>query len=150
VEKEKGYLRIQRRWNRGDEVRLELPMSARMMESHPKVRENAGRVALMRGPLLYCLEGVDHPGVDLDEILLPSDIIFTTAFHPELLNGVVTIQAQGIAQPGDGNWEGRLYRPVASLHKDQTIEMTAVPYYAWGNRDAGQMQVWIQRGDRIC
>jgi DUF1680 family protein len=149
VEKEKGYLRIQRSWNRGDEVRLELPMSVRMMESHPKVSENAGRVALMRGPLLYCLEGVDHPGVDLDEILLPSDTIFTTAFHPELLNGVVTIQAQGTTRPKGRVWDDQLYRPVASLSKDQTVEMTAVPYYAWGNRDAGQMQVWIQRGDRI-
>jgi len=149
VEKEKGDLRIQRSWNRGDEVRLELPMSVRMMESHPKVSENAGRVALMRGPLLYCLEGVDHPGVDLDEILLPSDTIFTTAFHPELLNGVVTIQAQGTTRPKGRVWDDQLYRPVASLSKDQTVEMTAVPYYAWGNRDAGQMQVWIQRGDRI-
>jgi DUF1680 family protein len=150
LETEKGYLKILRDWNPGDEVRLELSMPARMVESHPKVSENVGRVALMRGPLLYCLEGVDHPGVDLDEILLPSDATFTPTNQPKLLEGVVSIHSQGIAQPEDWTWGGRLYRPVTSPARDQTVEITAVPYYAWGNRDAGQMQVWIQRGDRIC
>jgi DUF1680 family protein len=144
-----GYLRVVRSWMPGDLIQLEFPMPVRVMESHPRVRENVGRVALMRGPLLYCLEAMDHPGHELNEIVLPLDATFTFSFQQDLLGGVVTLQTQGRVQPSEEGWHNQLYRRVQlSLEADrgEVIGVKAVPYYAWGNRDPGQMQVWIRRG----
>jgi DUF1680 family protein len=148
VDLESGYLKIVRSWKPGDVIRLELPMPVRLMESHPYVSENVGRVALMRGPLLYCLEGADHPGQDLDEIVLPPDENFNTSLQRNLLGGVVTLQAQGMAQPLEEDWENQLYRHVKlprEVDCRKVIGIKAIPYYAWGNRDPGQMRVWIRR-----
>ena len=150
VDEDGGYLKILRNWKPGDVIRLVLPMPVRLIESHPRVCENAGRVALIRGPLLYCLEGVDHPGVGLDEIVIPYDANFIANFQSDLLGGMVILQAQATTQPVEQSWESQLYRPIAHPSKGQTVDITAIPYYAWGNREAGQMRVWIQRGDRNC
>ncbi len=144
-----GYLRVVRSWMPGDLIQLEFPMPVRMMESNPRVSENVGRVALMRGPLLYCLEGMDHPGHGLNEIVLPLDATFTSSFQRDLLGGVVTLQTQGMVQPSEEGWHNQLYRRVQlSLGADrgEVIGVQAVPYYAWGNRDPGHMRVWIRRG----
>jgi DUF1680 family protein len=147
---ESGYLKILRNWKPGDVVRLVLPMPVRLIESHPRVWENAGRVALMRGPLLYCLEGVDHPGVDLEQIVIPSDARFTAAYQPDLLGGVTILQTQGTSQPIEEVWDDRLYRHVMPPSERHPADLTAIPYHAWGNREAGQMRVWIRRDDRSC
>jgi DUF1680 family protein len=148
VEMEYGYLKIMRGWSEGDVLQLEFPMSVRVMESHPSVKENVGRVALLRGPLLYCLEGVDHPGLDLDEIVLPQDASCNTSFHRDLFDGVVTIETKGMVQPPSEDWGELLYRRVEHPSKDhpaKPVPIKAIPYYAWGNREAGQMQVWTRR-----
>jgi DUF1680 family protein len=149
AELEGGYLKTMRSWRSGDVIKLELPMPVKVMESHPCVYENVGRVALMRGPLLYCLEGVDHPGYDLDEIVLPPDATFTPSFQGDLLGGVVTLQTQGTVQPQESGWDHQLYRRIESpleTERRKVVGIKAIPYYAWGNRAAGQMQVWIRRG----
>ena len=143
-----GYLRVVRSWMPGDLIQLEFPMPVRVMESHPRVGENVGRVALMRGPLLYFLEAMDHPGHELNEIVLPLDATFTFSFQQDLLGGVVTLQTQGRVQPSEEGWHNQLYRRVQlplEADRGEVIGVKAVPYYAWGNRDPGQMQVWIQR-----
>ncbi len=140
------YVEIERVWHRGDTLHLHLPMPVHQVESHPYVLENVDRVALMRGPILYCLEGVDHPGVDLRDVLLPDEAPFTATFQPDLLGGVVTIHADGLMNlPGVG-WENRLYRKFQEdrVRADmKPVAMRAIPYYAWANREPGQMRVWI-------
>ncbi|MEJ2209590.1 MAG: glycoside hydrolase family 127 protein [Anaerolineae bacterium] len=149
------YARLSRDWQPGDTVRLELPMPVRRVEAHPYVSENVGRLALMRGPLLYCLEGADHPGLDLRDLVLPGDESLTAGYDAGLLGGVVALRGQARLAPPDAAWEagdgpGRLYRTAKPSTPDgggETVPLTAIPYYAWANREAGALQVWI-RSDR--
>ena len=142
------YMEIRRAWSSGDTVSLGLPMLVRRIECHPYVAENSGRVALMRGPLLYCTEQADNPGVDLRDLLLESKDT-TVRLEPDLLGGVTVLQAEArTAAPGAG-WEDRLYRTVRPREGDtqtRATRVTAVPYYAWANREPGAMRVWLRNG----
>ncbi|MDA0765319.1 MAG: glycoside hydrolase family 127 protein [Verrucomicrobia bacterium] len=121
-----GYVHLKRTWKAGDVLELELPMPVRRVLAHKLVEEDAGKVALMRGPLVYCLEGVDNPDLDLFQISLPPKGALTTDFKPNLLGGVNVIRATGT----DG--------------KNTPLKLTAIPYYAWCNREKGPMTVWIK------
>jgi len=142
-----SYAEVRRAWRPGDVVRLNLPMPVRRVECHPYVAENAGRVALMRGPILYCVEEADNPGLDLRDVLLPADADFTVAFRPDLLGGVVVLRGQAEAIPPDAIWADRLYRtavPCSEKQRGRLMEVTAIPYYAWANRAPGPMRVWLR------
>jgi DUF1680 family protein len=140
-----SYLRLKKEWKDGDTVRLELPMPATLLESHP-LTSNTGRVAVRRGPLVYCLEGADHPGVDVWDIELPEDAEWAAEHRPDLLGGVTVLKTEGEARDGSG-WDGALYRPLGSGEpSSRPVEVTAIPYYAWANRKLGPMQVWIPLG----
>src|SRR5215217_1337265 len=143
-----SYAQIRREWHPGDRVSLDLPMPVRRVECHPYVAENAGRVALVRGPILYCVEQTDNPYVDLRELVL-ADTGPAVRFDPDLLGGVVALDASAeIAAPDDG-WEDRLYRTRYAHGRDVrpgTTTLTAVPYYAWANRESGAMRVWLKAG----
>jgi hypothetical protein len=121
---EKGYIRIRRPWEPGDAVELELPLSIQRVYAHPNAELLRGRVALMRGPLLYCLEGVDHSFSVLN-MVLPRTSELTAGSRAEVLDGVTVLEGTGLA---DG------VRPV---------RFTAVPYYAWQNRGIDEMTAWI-------
>ena len=141
-----SYAALEREWALGDVVELDLPMPVRRVESHPYVPGNAGRVALMRGPLLYCFEAVDHPGVDQRDVVLPVEEVVKAAFRPDLLQGVVALSMEGQLVPPDAGWTGRLYR-TAEPHParaSQRVGLLAVPYYAWANREPGRMMVWVR------
>lgn len=133
-----GYVYLNRSWKEKDQVELSLPMTVERMQSSPLVRQNVGKVALQRGPVVYCLEQVDN-GENLHGILLPRNTELKAEFVPQLLDGVVVIKAEAerIVQ---SSWNS-LYRPA----DEQTtpVEITAVPYYAWCNRQPGEMLVWI-------
>ncbi len=141
-----SYAEIRRTWRTGDTVRLKLPTPVRFVECHPYVAENAGRVALMRGPLLYCVEQTDQPGLDPRDLVVPVGPEPSVRFEPGLLGGVtaLTVRAEVVApQPA---WESRLYRTATALPDDrraETVELKAVPYYAWANRESGAMRVWL-------
>jgi uncharacterized protein len=142
-----SYAEIRRTWRPGDRVRLALPMPVRYEESHPYVAENAGRVAIMRGPLLYCVEQVDNPGLDLRDIVLPDDASFSVQSRPDLLGGVAVLETLAEIVLPDEEWRKRLYcrvRPRADEPQDTTAKVTAIPYYAWANRDPGPMRVWLR------
>jgi DUF1680 family protein len=144
-----SYIHLRRNWGVGDTVRLDLPMPARRVECHPYALENWGRVALMRGPLLYCVEGVDHPGFDLRDLVLSPEVVLSTTDRPDLLGGVVALTGQALAVPPDPDWTGRLYRtarPRAASPEAQAVPLMAIPYYAWANRAPGPMQVWLKSG----
>lgn len=135
---DRGYIRIQRRWQSGDRIELNLPMPVERMQAHPRVQANVGRVALQRGPVVYCLEGVDHGG-RVANLVLPRRAELTASMQPDLLGGVMVLKARGLAvAPPD--WKGRLYQP---LPRARSAEITAIPYHVWDHREAGQMVVWI-------
>jgi uncharacterized protein len=138
-----GYLAITREWNDGDQVEYVMEMPIQTVYANPAVRQLEGRVAIQRGPLVYCLEGVDHGKFELDQISVnPQDIpTFKVTYRPELLGGVAVIEGQGKVID-EQTWEGGLYANKAAQEKD--IHLTAIPYYAWDNREPGEMRVWLR------
>ena len=136
----RGYARVQREWTAGDEIELTLPMPVERIEAHPAVRQDAGRVALQRGPVVYCLEQVDNR-VPLHRIVLPRDAELNPHFEKELLGGVAIIKG-GALLVDDSDWDNTLYR--AEPAKLKPLEITAIPYYAWDHREPGEMRVWIR------
>jgi uncharacterized protein len=143
-----SYANLHRTWRPGDTINLDLPMPVRRVESHPYVAENAGSVALMRGPLLYCAEQVDNPGVELRDIVLEGREP-AISLEPDLLGGVTVLQAEARLAAPDNGWEDRLYRTLHPRERDtQTYptRVTLVPYYAWANREPGAMRVWLRNG----
>ncbi len=140
-----SYAKIRRPWRRGDAVRLRFPMPVRRVEAHPYVAEDAGRVALMRGPILFCVEGADNPVVDPRDVVLPDEAVLSEERRTDLLGGVVVITGEAeVSLPGE-SWYGRLYRTaIAQEDGTATTELTAVPYHAWANREPGPMRVWLR------
>ncbi|MBU4200527.1 MAG: glycoside hydrolase family 127 protein [Verrucomicrobia bacterium] len=136
----KGYARIRRRWKPGDRVELTFPMPVERIEAHPAVRMDCGRVALQRGPIVYCLEEIDNRA-NLDDICLPRSSRLTAKFNPRLLNGAVVITGQGLRR-NPARWDGQLYRMEAS--KTKSVALKAIPYFLWNNRKPGEMLVWIR------
>ncbi len=135
-----GYARIQREWKAGDQVELTLPMPVERIEAHPAVRQDAGCVALQRGPVVYCLEQVDNPA-RLHRIILPRDAELTPQFEVNLLGGVTVIRGSALLED-DSDWDNSLYRKEST--KLNPFEITAIPYYAWDHRESGEMRVWIR------
>jgi DUF1680 family protein len=135
-----GYARVRRLWRPGDEVALTLPMPVERIEANPSVVANAGRVALQRGPVVFCLEAVDN-GENLHDLVLARNARLAAKFDPTLLGGVVAIT--GTARRIDRkDWRGALYRPAGSRTRSARIK--AVPYCVWDNRKAGEMLAWIR------
>jgi DUF1680 family protein len=138
------YAEIRRTWRAGDEVVLHLPMKAQWLRSHPRVANNCGRVALLRGPLVYCVEHADLGSDPRDLIVLPERGL-TEEWNPELLSGVVSLRGDGLAVQRAGEALYSRHDEVPPAHFGPT-PFRAVPYYAWGNREAGPMAVWLTEG----
>lgn len=120
------------------ELELQLPVEPRRVYSDPRVRGNVGRVALARGPLVYCMENADNPG-QLNDVFLPSGAALRAIAKPDLLGGITAIQAEARLRSADPA-PAQLYRDSPPT---QAATLTAIPYYAWANREAGAMRVWI-------
>ncbi len=139
------YLEIRRSWSKGDRVELTIPMKIQMLTAHPRVESSWNRIALKRGPIIFCLEHEDNPGFDVwcAGIRVNSEPI--AEFRPDLLGGVMTVKCDGIASEM-GIWEDKLYLPIGSVSEtERPVRITAIPYYAWANRDPGPMTVWMNR-----
>lgn len=115
---EMGYAVIAKEWREGDEISFSMDMPVEIVEADPRVKENIGKRAVQRGPLVYCMEEVDNP--EFDDLILTSDSKFSSSFNDSLLNGITVIEA---------------------VTNSKTIKL--IPYYAWDNREPGQMKVWI-------
>jgi uncharacterized protein len=143
-----SYMEIRRAWSSDDTVNLGFPMPVRRVECHPYVIENTNHIALMRGPLLYCAEQVDNPGVELRDLVLDGKEP-AIRLEPDLLGGVTVLQAEARLAAPDNGWEDRLYRTVHPRQGEtqtHATRRTAVPYYAWANREPGAMRVWLRNG----
>ncbi|MHB2165606.1 glycoside hydrolase family 127 protein [Alsobacter sp. R-9] len=138
----RGYAWIEREWREGDRLDLDLPMVVRRVSAHPDVRADAGRVALRRGPVIFCAEGTDN-AVPLNRLMLPRGASFTAEWRADTLGGVVVLQADAQADSAAG-WEGRLYRHEPP--RREPAALTAIPYFAWDNRAPGEMLVWLREG----
>ncbi len=144
------YLPIRRTWNPGDEIRLTLPMQPQLITANPLLRENGGRTAVQRGPLVYALEKIDQPAAvsTLSEVqlVIPKDpqAGFKIERRNDLLGGVVVLKHP--AQIFTSSLTGEpLYRPLSTEMRrpTQPVELTFIPYYAWANRTPSPMLVWV-------
>ena len=118
LELDRGFAVVRRSWNPGDVIEFELPMPVRRVVSHEAIEDNRGRVAVERGPLVYCAEGIDNGDRAL-ELTLADDVALTAERDDELLGRVTKICGGGV---------------------------TLIPYHAWSHRGAGEMAVWLKRG----
>jgi DUF1680 family protein len=122
----KGFAVINRNWRKGDMIKLELPMRICRVLAHELVEEDHNRVALTRGPIVYCAEGVDN-GMKVLDLLIPDQAELKTEYRKDLFNGVTVIKGRRLSGSG------------------KEKEFMAIPYYAWGHRGAGEMIVWMLR-----
>ena len=132
-----GYARVEREWAEGDRLVLTLPLCARRVYASPRVREDVGKVAVMRGPLVYCLEEADN-GKLLAALSLDGDSELSEKWLPDKLCGIVEVRGCGARLATDG---GALYGDCPP--RRTPTELTFIPYYAWANRSEGEMQVWV-------
>jgi DUF1680 family protein len=142
-----GYATVERAWRAGDTVELEFPMKPQLVEPHPQVDAARGCVAIQCGPVVYCIEQVDQePSVDVLGVQIDGTLPLRTAWRGDLLGGVMTVEATGYIKDVDA-WGDQLYRPVEERETlpREPVCLTAVPYYAWANREPGPMRVWIPR-----
>ena len=130
---DKGYATLQREWKKGDVITLSLAMPVRRLLANEQVAADRGRIALQRGPIIYCAEWPDNPNGKVRNLMLPDNAKLTAEFKPDLLNGVTVVKSTAFALAYDA--QGK----VAKAEQ----EFTAIPYYAWANRGRGQMLVWI-------
>jgi DUF1680 family protein len=139
-----GYIALRREWRPGDRVNLTLAMPVHSVWAHPAVRQMQGRLALQRGPIVYCLEGVDHDGAGLDRITLDPATIsnFAVEHQPDLLGGVTVLRGAGSLIDSAG-WDDALYRRNRPS-TTRPIDVFAIPYCVWDNRAPGEMRVWFR------
>jgi DUF1680 family protein len=132
---------VRRRWSGGDVIEIEFPMPARIVEAHPYVEEARNHVAVMRGPIVYCLESSDLPdGVRLLDLYLPATATLELQPLDNPLN-VVALRTKALAV-SQGDWSKQLYRDIADVVA-RPVEVPLIPYFAWGNRGPSEMTVWI-------
>ena len=130
-EPQSGYVTVSRTWRRGDRVTLDLAMPVERVYADPHVKADVGRVALQRGPVVFCLEGVDNDA-HVRNLCLPREASLSASFEPDLLGGVTVVQGDALRVTADDD-----------RRRTEPVKFKAVPYYAWDNRAPGEMVVWL-------
>ncbi len=137
----KGYLHLHRQWQEGDVITLHLPMTIRRVYANPLVRHAAGKVAIQRGPLVYCLEEADN-GAELHSLSLPKTSVFRELQGVGVLKGKVLLQVEGLRVP-----TALEEKPLYSFDNRQTAAekqtLTFIPWFSWANRGEGEMRIWV-------
>lgn len=129
---EKGYLSINRKWKKGDKIEVEFPLEVRRVECNQKVAANVGKVALQRGPIVYCSEGVDFAEPRILDLVLP-DTTTITCKPDTMLNGMMALYATAYHTQRDTD---------GTTHIADAVPFKAIPYYAWAQRKATPMLMW--------
>jgi DUF1680 family protein len=143
-----GYFPIRRQWLPGSKFTLKLDMKPQLLESNAHVVENSGRVAVQRGPLVYCLEGLDQPeGTSLADVSIRAGVRssgsgFTESFEKDLLDGVVVLRHEGAVSKASAARNSLYFSADAPASATAKLTLTFIPYYAWLNRKPSPMQVW--------
>jgi uncharacterized protein len=128
-----GYAVIKRSWKKDDVLEVKLPMDVHRLVSNEKVEDNLGKVALQRGPLVYCAEGIDNNGL-ISNLILPEKASFTTEYNPDLLNGIAVVKSEAVAIAVSAE---------TNSVSTKTQPFMAIPYYAWAHRGKGEMMIWF-------
>jgi DUF1680 family protein len=133
-----GYWHIRGKWKDGDEIALSLTMDVLELEANPMVAQNSGKVALRRGPFIYCAEEADNPDGVFD-LVIEGVTEFSVEHSPELLGGIHIIRFNAMRK-----------KPFKELYRKwngeyDNVEVVAIPYHLWGNRGDGDMQVWMNK-----
>jgi uncharacterized protein len=136
---DRGYADVTRRWKNGDRLTIDFPMPVRRVLANPKVEDDRGKVALERGPIVFCLEGADQPGERAIDIVIPDSAKLSTRFRTDLLGGVQIITGAGFGTRRNAQGEPTI---------DAPRQFTAIPYYAWAHRGRYEMTVWPAR--EVC
>jgi DUF1680 family protein len=145
-----GYLVLERVWQAGDVIRVELNMQPNLIQSHPRVDATRSCLAIQRGPLVYCLETQDQlEQAGLLDVAIDPERPLRAGWSEELFGGLMLVEAEGYLL-GSKSWEGQLYRPRNGSAGVEThaIRLAAIPYFAWGNRGLSSMRVWIPEARR--
>jgi uncharacterized protein len=142
------YLPIRRRWSGGDRISLKMEMVPQVLEANPRVADDTGRVAVQRGPLIYCLEELDQSsGVTLSDVALElgrrPDSEFQGEMKSDLLGGVLLLHHSGLSYDRSGSASMLYPRYTGGMVRTRKVPLTFIPYYAWANRQATSMQVWV-------
>ncbi|HYC83788.1 MAG TPA: glycoside hydrolase family 127 protein [Chryseosolibacter sp.] len=132
---DKGYAVLSRGWKKGDVVEVALDMAVKRVVSNPKVKDNAGKTALQRGPIVYCAEWADNNG-RTSNLVLPDNAVLEPEFRADLLNGVTILKSQATALVVDEK---------NSKVETKSQPFVAIPYYAWAHRGLGEMRVWLPK-----
>lgn len=144
VSPENGYLSLDRAWKEGDQIELEMDMPVTLMRANPRVYENAGKIAVTRGPVVYCLEEADNTrNLHLVRLGETKAADFDAAWKPEKLGGIVELKSPGVRET-DAGWGETLYSADNEISFTPAT-LTWIPYYSWANREPGEMRVWIRR-----
>jgi DUF1680 family protein len=130
---ENGYAVIERKWKKNDEVNIEFPMTTHMVIASEKVEEDVNKLAVERGPVVYCAEWVDNNGL-VSNLIVPESTTLTTHAAPALFDGVTLV---------DGNVPAVLIEDKGIRVETKLRKMTLIPYYAWAHRGIGEMAVWL-------
>ncbi len=138
---ERGYLVLERAWQTGDRVELDLALPVERVVAHPNVKANRGLFALQRGPLVYCLEQVDQPE-PLAALYFSPEEPLAEQRDADLLGGGVVLEGLARVAP-ELEWHRRLYQPLPPA---RPVSFRAIPYHAWDNRAPGPMKVWLPTG----
>ena len=139
---ENGYVFVEQTFAAGDEIVLNLDMPITLVEANPRVREDIGKVAVMRGPMVYCLEEVDN-GKDLHRVMVDRAADFSSKFDADFFGGAVVLTSKGHKLCQEAWPADTLYRK-ASAPKFEEVELKWIPYYLWANRAEGEMTVWVR------
>ncbi len=139
-----GYAYIRRKWHQGDRLTLNLAMPVYLVAANPRVRENVGQAAVMRGPVVYCLEEADN-GDQLHLVRL-GDVTpeqFRVEPAPDWLGEGVVLRSSALRE--SISQEDSLYMDASSAPSCQPVELYWIPYFAWANRSIGEMRVWVRK-----
>jgi len=126
---ENGYAVISSRWEKGDVVSLSLPMEVRRVVANEKLIADNNKVAIMRGPIVYCAEWPDYKDPHILNLIMGNDVVLKSEFHPEMLGGVMLLKGEAVTPATSG--------------VNKPLQFTAIPYYSWANRGPGEMEVWL-------
>ena len=160
------YLQLHRKWSRGDVIELDLPVQVRLMEAHPAVTNLNDHVAVMRGPIVYCLElpeKLDGAQRWRAGVFVPENIELVAQYETDFLDGVVMLNGKALTRDGkkhflenvptietrkrEKGWTNRLYRKFSPRRLKRpiegTIDIMLIPYYAWANRGPSFMEIWM-------
>ncbi|WP_408582059.1 glycoside hydrolase family 127 protein [Hafnia paralvei] len=139
----RGYLHIAREWQDDDRLEIVLPMPVRRVYGNPLLRHVAGKVAIQRGPLVYCLEQADN-GTELHNLTLPPDSTFTLLEGKGIFAHKTLIQATGTRVISEEPQNQPLYRYDAAPEQQQEQKLTFIPWFSWANRGEGEMRIWVR------